>query len=132
MPDYGYLACVVLLISLFPYPTYFSCRGNRNCSEWLDDRCKIAVGEILETDLLNSSKRENSDKHEKDGSVNNPTASSSDKDMGHNCCTNQVGKTRQTQSGPLVPASVLNHSSERERNAERFILSFFLSLTRVY
>ncbi|RWR80803.1 serine/threonine-protein kinase BLUS1-like protein isoform X2 [Cinnamomum micranthum f. kanehirae] len=96
-----------------------SFRGNRNCSEWLDDRCKIAVGEILETDLLNSSKRENSDKHEKDGSVNNPTASSSDKDMGHNCCTNQVGKTRQTQSGPLVPASVLNHSSERERNAER-------------
>eukprot|EP00268_Persea_americana_P056671 TRINITY_DN6712_c0_g2_i2.p1 TRINITY_DN6712_c0_g2~~TRINITY_DN6712_c0_g2_i2.p1 ORF type:complete len:732 (+),score=178.01 TRINITY_DN6712_c0_g2_i2:443-2638(+) len=96
-----------------------SFRGNRNCSEWLDDRCKIAAGEILETDLLNSSKWENSDKHEKDGSVNDPTPSSSDKDMGHNRCTNQVGKTRQTQSGPLVPASVLNHSSERERNAER-------------
>ena len=38
----------------------------------------------------------------------------------------QTVKTRQTQSGPLLPVTVLNHfKSEREQTSERYLILFF-------
>lgn len=45
---------------------------------------------------------------------------------------NQTGRSRQTQSGPLVPGSVLSHSlSERARNIERCVTNILLHLVYI-
>ncbi|XP_058104898.1 serine/threonine-protein kinase BLUS1-like isoform X4 [Magnolia sinica] len=95
-------------------------RGNSSGADWSEARCLIGKGEILETELADSINQEKFDRQKKDGSSNGPMSSTSERDMGQACPKTQVGKTYQTQSGPLVPSSVLSHSlSERERIPER-------------
>ncbi|KAK1258096.1 Mitogen-activated protein kinase kinase kinase NPK1 [Acorus gramineus] len=86
----------------------------------LDSRYLKTKYQVTETDLLDSSGHEKADRYEKEGSAIDPLPSTSKRDTEVSHCKSQVGKTRQTYSGPLMPASVLNHTpSERGRFFER-------------
>ncbi|KAK1306759.1 Mitogen-activated protein kinase kinase kinase NPK1 [Acorus calamus] len=86
----------------------------------LDSRYLKTKYQGTETGLLDSSGHEKADRYEKEGSAIDPLPSTSKRDTEVSHCKSQVGKTRQTHSGPLMPASVLNHtSSERGRFFER-------------
>ncbi|KAF7828101.1 serine/threonine-protein kinase BLUS1-like isoform X1 [Senna tora] len=77
-------------------------------------------GKILESDLqeLGSSKNII---WKRNGSITEASASSLEKDTGTSKTKTQPVKSRQTQSGPLVPGAVLGHSSsEKVRPSERF------------
>lgn len=79
-------------------------------------------GVIVEPDC-DSFSQEKSDVLEKDGSGHGSVLSTSDKDMVQGQPKTQTGKSRQTQSGPLMPNVVLSHSqSERGRLYERFVV----------
>lgn len=57
----------------------------------------------------------------KNGSSTEAMASTSEKDSV--LTKSKADKSRQTQSGPLVPGVVLTHSSlERGRNSDRFVI----------
>lgn len=77
---------------------------------------QITKGKDLESDLLDSDQRKNELK--KNGSKTELPLTS-DKDVVQTKTRNQTGKSRQSQSGPLMPGTVLGHSSERARNIER-------------
>ncbi|XP_059662159.1 uncharacterized protein LOC132308160 isoform X2 [Cornus florida] len=81
--------------------------------------CVNKKGKNLESDLLDS---ENQCKNgiEKYGSRTELLPPTSDKDAAQAKTKTSTGKNRRTQSGPLMPGIVLNHSkSERGRNFER-------------
>ncbi|XP_028774684.1 serine/threonine-protein kinase fray2 isoform X2 [Neltuma alba] len=84
-------------------------------SESLDQRGKIVESNLPE---LGSSKNII---WKRNGSVAEATASTLEKDIGTSKTRSQSLKSRQTQSGPLVPGTVIGHSlSERVRTSERF------------
>lgn len=59
----------------------------------------------------------------KNGSKRDLLPSTSENDAGQPKTRTPTGRSRQTQSGPLVAGAVLNHSmSERMRNLERFVI----------
>lgn len=83
-------------------------------------------GKILESDLQEVGSSKNII-WKRNGSIAEATASTSDKDMGTSKTKTQSVKSRQTQSGPLVPGTVIGHSlSERGRASERYIISYCL------
>jgi hypothetical protein len=69
----------------------------------------------------------------KNGSSNEASSSTSDKDMVQAKTKTQTVKCRQTQSGPLTPVAVLSHSvSERGRISEGFVMIFeFISISQI-
>ncbi|PPR95447.1 hypothetical protein GOBAR_AA25204 [Gossypium barbadense] len=74
--------------------------------------CLNETGKNLDCDRVEKGLRKN-------GSNIDVMASTSEKDVG--LAKAKTVKPRQTQSGPLTPGSVLNHSSsDRVRNSERF------------
>lgn len=78
-----------------------------------------AEGKIVESDLLEC---DNQGKNglEKSGSKTEQLPLPSDKDAAQAKTRNPTGRSRQTQSGPLMPGVVLSHSqSERMRSYER-------------
>ncbi|XP_077234344.1 serine/threonine-protein kinase BLUS1-like isoform X2 [Tasmannia lanceolata] len=96
------------------------CRVSMGHVEGLDASCLTVKEEISEIDLTNSSILEKNGTCEKDDSSDGPLSSTSGKEMEHEHCKIEVGKTRRTHSGPLVPSTVFNHSSsEREHITER-------------
>ncbi|KAF5192909.1 Serine/threonine-protein kinase fray2 [Thalictrum thalictroides] len=79
-----------------------------------------AKAEISETVALCSGNQEILVVGEKDGSSSNVVLSSSDKPGVQDFPKSQTAKSRQSQSGPLIPNSVLNHSlSEKRHISER-------------
>ncbi|KAL5750184.1 hypothetical protein ACOSP7_024787 [Xanthoceras sorbifolium] len=80
--------------------------------------CSNRKGKIVEVDSLESGIQEKI-LLKKNGSSSEAMASTSEKDLMP--AKVKTVKTRQTQSGPLMPGVVLSHSaSERGRNLERF------------
>lgn len=78
-------------------------------------------GKILESDIqeLGSSKNII---WKKNGSITEATASTSETDTGMSKTRTQLVKSRQTQSGPLVPGTVVGHSlPEKGRTSEKYI-----------
>uniref|UniRef100_A0A5B6ZZ19 Putative serine/threonine-protein kinase BLUS1-like isoform X1 n=1 Tax=Davidia involucrata TaxID=16924 RepID=A0A5B6ZZ19_DAVIN len=81
--------------------------------------CLSKKGKILESDLLESGNQGKTGV-EKNGSRTELLPSTSEKDAVQAKTKTSSGRSRQTQSGPLMPAIVLSHSmSERGRNFER-------------
>nr|GLL27519.1 serine/threonine-protein kinase BLUS1-like isoform X2 [Ipomoea trifida] len=79
---------------------------------------QIKKGKDLESGLLDSDHRKNELK--KNGSKTELPPLTSDKDVVQTKTRNLTGKPRQSQSGPLMPGTVLSHSTaERARNIER-------------
>ncbi|XP_031094581.1 serine/threonine-protein kinase BLUS1 isoform X1 [Ipomoea triloba] len=79
---------------------------------------QIKKGKDLESGLLDSDQRKNELK--KNGSKTELPPLTSDKDVVQTKTRNLTGKPRQSQSGPLMPGTVLSHSTaERARNIER-------------
>jgi len=80
-------------------------------------------GKVLETEIVDSRCLENVSL-KKNGSCTEVISSALEKNMVQAKAT--TVKTRQTQSGPLMPGIVLNHShSERSRISERFVIVHF-------
>lgn len=76
--------------------------------------CLNETGKSLECDRVEKGLRKN-------GSNIDVMASTSEKDVG--LTKSKTVKPRQTQSGPLTPGAVLNHSSsDRVRNSERLVM----------
>lgn len=98
--------------------------GERTSGEELPQvDCLNRKGKNLESDLLESGCQEKVG-WKKD--VSSPEASSSmtEKEMLQAKTKAQMLKSRHTQSGPLMPGAVLNHSlSERGQSSERFVRS---------
>ena len=85
-------------------------------------------GKSLRSDSFESSNQEKIGQ-EKDASSAEMMPSTSAKDMVNTKTKTQMVKSRQTQSGPLMPGVVLSHSlSDRGRAFERFILCCFTNL----
>ncbi|KAJ7952201.1 Kinase [Quillaja saponaria] len=82
--------------------------------EWLSKK-----GKILDSDLQESGCPKNIIWNS-NGSTTEATSSTSEKDVVLSRTKSQTVKSRQTQSGPLMPGAVLSHSSsERARTSER-------------
>lgn len=82
--------------------------------------CLNRKGKILESDLLESGCQEKVG-WKNSGSITEASSSMSEKGMLQAKTKAQMVKSRQTQSGPLMPGAVLSHSSsERGRICERF------------
>lgn len=89
---------------------------------------QIKKGKDLESDFLDSDQRKSELK--KNGSKTELPPLTSDKDVVQTKTRNQTGKPRQSQSGPLMPGTVLSHStSERARNIERFLCLYYILTT---
>lgn len=85
-------------------------------------------GKIVESDLQEHGSSKNIF-WKRNGSVSEATTSTSEKDIGTSKNRSQPVKSRQTQSGPLVPGAVIGHSlSERVRSSERYIVFFYYLL----
>lgn len=83
-------------------------------------------GKILESDLVEPS----SSNQGKFGPEKNGLASTSEKDVVQSKTRTSTVKSRQSQSGPLMPGGVLTHSiSERGRNLERLIITILIYFT---
>lgn len=77
-------------------------------------------GKTSESDMKEYDTEANTDMKKSD-SLSELPPSLVEKDGAHAKTRNQTGRARQTQSGPLMPGTVLSHSqSERARNFERF------------
>ncbi|OVA14758.1 Protein kinase domain [Macleaya cordata] len=97
------------------------CRGSASGAELSNSGSLNTKVVALEPDC-DSVSQEKSVAFEKDGSGYEPVLSTSDKDMVQGHPKSQTGKSRQTQSGPLMPNIVLTHSqSERGRLHERCV-----------
>lgn len=89
---------------------------------------QIKKGKDLESGLLDSDQRKNELK--KNGSKTELPPLTSDKDVVQTKTRNLTGKPRQSQSGPLMPGTVLSHSTaERARNIERFLCLYYIQTT---
>ncbi|KAF6136211.1 hypothetical protein GIB67_036891, partial [Kingdonia uniflora] len=96
-------------------------RGSISGANFSQPECSSTMQDISETHSLDCSNPKNFDGHEKYGPVNGSVLSGSDKDIVQGQPKNQLCKTRQSRSGPLMPNTVLSHSmSERGRISERF------------
>lgn len=81
-------------------------------------------GKVVESDVLESVCQEKVG-WRKNGSSTEASSSMSEKDMVQAKTKTQTVKSRQTQSGPLMPGAVLSHSvSERVRISERFVTMY--------
>lgn len=81
-------------------------------------------GKVVESDVLESVCQEKVG-WRKNGSSTEASSSMSEKDMVQAKTKTQTVKSRQTQSGPLMPGAVLSHSvSERVRISERFVMMY--------
>jgi hypothetical protein len=79
----------------------------------------VPVLHVGGNDVLQSDKR--------NGSIAEATTSTSEKDMGTSKIKTQAVKVGKTQSGPLVPGTVLGHYlPERGRLFERYVAYFIL------
>ncbi|XVE58144.1 hypothetical protein DITRI_Ditri04bG0146700 [Diplodiscus trichospermus] len=91
--------------------------GGPKSVELLESNCLNGKGKNPEHDIVEAGFHEKGTT--KNGSSIDVMASSSEKDVV--LTRAKTVKARQTQSGPLTPGAVLNHSSsERVRNSERF------------
>ncbi|CAH9124945.1 unnamed protein product [Cuscuta epithymum] len=80
--------------------------------------CQSKKGKYLENDVLDAGQRKTEIR--KDESKTELPPPTSDKDAVQTKTKTQPGKPRQSQSGPLMPGSVLSHSTqERARNIDR-------------
>lgn len=94
----------------------FECKGKSDQPQ--QSECLTRKGKILEVDSLESGIQEKV-VLKKSGSSTEAMASTSEKDLMP--AKVKTVKTRQTQSGPLMPGVVLSHSaSERGRSSDRF------------
>ncbi|XP_010267470.1 PREDICTED: serine/threonine-protein kinase BLUS1-like isoform X2 [Nelumbo nucifera] len=85
------------------------CRGSTTNAELSQPQCLNTKREISESNLLGSdhpTKKVNEIEELRSESIK----SVPQKDLLHSHSKSQTGKSRQTQSGPLMPAVVLNHS----------------------
>lgn len=119
---FGFSYC---LFSLFlPYNYCFSEQTSGGIfppAECSSSKEKIPQMDILESDYQGKVELE------KNASRADLPPSHPEKDPVLSKIKTSAGNSRQTQSGPLMPGIVLNHSkSERGRSSERFILVYFL------
>lgn len=120
-----FLAVLIYLFSL-SFFTYY-CFSEQTSGgilppvESSSNKEKIPVRDLLESDYQGKIELE------KNASRTELPPSHPEKDVVLARVRTSSGNSRQTQSGPLMPAIVLNHSkSERGRISERFILVYFL------
>ncbi|XP_042506212.1 serine/threonine-protein kinase BLUS1-like isoform X1 [Macadamia integrifolia] len=78
-----------------------------------------ANGETSQSDRIDHVLEENTEGWEKNVLGNEPISSTSERNVPQVHSKSQMGSLRQSQSGPLMPAAVLNQS-ERGRSNERF------------
>ncbi|KAL7165615.1 hypothetical protein ACSBR2_041321 [Camellia fascicularis] len=98
---------------------YTICSEQTSGGEFPPTQCSSNEGKIPESDLLRSDYQGKIDL-EKNGSRTELPPSTSEKDAAQGKAKAPSGKSRQTQSGPLMPGIVLSHSaSERGRIFER-------------
>ncbi|CAL5430082.1 unnamed protein product [Camellia sinensis] len=98
---------------------YTICSEQTSGGEFPPTQCSSNEGKIPESDLLQSDYQGKIDL-EKNGSRTELPPSTSEKDAAQGKAKAPSGKSRQTQSGPLMPGIVLSHSaSERGRIFER-------------
>lgn len=84
--------------------------------------CLSKKGNSMESDMLKAGLQEKTG-WKRNGTSNEAEASTSGQDIVQGKTKTQLPKGRQTQSGPLLPGTVLSHSlSERVRGSERFVL----------
>ncbi|XP_043718152.1 germinal center kinase 1-like [Telopea speciosissima] len=96
-------------------------RESINGSELSQAEALRANGEKSQSDIIDSGGQENLEGHEKDGLGNEAISSTSEKNILLTHSQSQTGRNSQTQSGPPMPAMVLDHSSsERGCTNERF------------
>lgn len=82
--------------------------------------CLSKKGNSMESDMLKAGLQEKTG-WKRNGTSNEAEASTSGQDIVQGKTKTQLPKGRQTQSGPLLPGTVLSHSlSERVRGSERF------------
>ncbi|XP_010252417.1 PREDICTED: serine/threonine-protein kinase BLUS1-like isoform X2 [Nelumbo nucifera] len=94
------------------------CRSIRGAE--LSQSQYLGTREVSESGLLGSNNQHKTEGNNIEESSSEPLASTSQKDMVNSHSKSQTGKGRQTQSGPLMPAMVLNNSlPERCRASER-------------
>ncbi|THG10728.1 hypothetical protein TEA_023104 [Camellia sinensis var. sinensis] len=94
---------------------YTICSEQTSGGEFPPTQCSSNEGKIPESDLLQSDYQGKIDL-EKNGSRTELPPSTSEKDAAQGKAKAPSGKSRQTQSGPLMPGIVLSHSaSERGR-----------------
>lgn len=85
-------------------------------------------GKILESDLVEPSSNQG-----KIGPEKNGLPSTSEKDVVQSKTRTSMVKSRQSQSGPLMPGGMLTHSiSERARNLERLIITIHIYFTLAF
>jgi hypothetical protein len=102
------------------------CRGRTSGEELTQVDCLNRKEQIVDGDLLEYGCPEKVI-WTKNGSSVEASSSTSDKELVQAKTKTQTGKSRQTQSGPLSPVAVLNHSlSERGRISERFVIIYCL------
>jgi len=90
-------------------------------SEYFNKNKKIPESEIQEPGFPKNIIRE------RNGSISEAMTSNVEKDIIMTKIKGQMVKSRQTQSGPLLPVTVLSHSrSERGRTSQRYFI-FFVS-----
>lgn len=103
----------------------FACREKANGNEVFVYESQTNKGKVTESDITEYDNMAKTDLKKNDSKPEMPP-SMVEKEAAQAKIRNQTFITRQTQSGPLMPGSVLSHSqSERMRNLERFD-NFFL------
>lgn len=100
------------------------CRLNKLEAECSDDGCAIKKDDHLEKDSSDFANQEDIDRSNKFSLKNDLVPSTSKQDVEPRWKI-QVGKKHQTYSGPLLPSSMHNNSSERGRTSERFNFLYF-------
>jgi len=84
--------------------------------------CLNKKGNFMEGDMLKAGFQETTG-WKRNGTSTETEASTSGQDSVQGKTKTQMPKGRQTQSGPLLPGTVLSHSlSERVRGSDRFVL----------
>lgn len=116
---------------------FFFCRGSIPCAESSETKCTNTRDEILQTEYSDSSNQERLDQYESCRLKSDLAPSTSKPDALTNHRKVEVGKKRQTYSGPLAQSGMPTTSvSERVHSTERLIFSFlnvffFLMLYKV-
>ncbi|KAL0904271.1 hypothetical protein M5K25_026357 [Dendrobium thyrsiflorum] len=93
-------------------------RSNKFDAEWSDADGAIKKDEHLEKDSFDFANQEDIDRSNKVRLKNDSIPSTSKQDVEPRW-KSQLGKKHQTYSGPLLPSSMHNNSSERGRTSER-------------
>lgn len=115
---FGVLFFSYLFLFYF-YCSFKLCRSNKIEEECSDADGAIKKDEHLEKDSFDFANQEDIDISNKVRLKNDSIPSTSKQDVEPRWKI-QVGKKHQTYSGPLLPSSMHNNSSERGRTSERF------------